>query len=150
MEDPNDCMRKKHIVIKTKVLRDVMGVVKDRDVCVPLDIVSTLNFCTPTNVALTLPIQREFLWIFEDKVVQNSTPLGIRYFFCSLQTVVGCVGFQRLIFGIITSHFSCLILSLGDPSLGVCFNDLPESSCRGLKCKALKNVFGVKKIGGFC
>lgn len=131
MEDPNDCMRKKHIVIKTKVLRDVMGVVKDRDVCVPLDIVSTLNFCTPTNVALTLPIQREFLWIFEDKVVQNSTPLGIRYFFCSLQTVVGCVGFQRLIFGIITSHFSCLILSLGDPSLGVCFNDLPESSCRG-------------------
>lgn len=43
-KDPNDSMRKKHIVIKTKVLSDVMGVVKEWSVFVPPDIVLASNF----------------------------------------------------------------------------------------------------------
>lgn len=41
-EEPNDSMRKKkYIIIKTKVLSDIMGVVREWGVCVPLDVVST-------------------------------------------------------------------------------------------------------------
>ena len=58
----------------------------------------------PTGVALTLPTHCELLQIFEDEVVQNSTPLDIHYIFYSLQIVARCVKWLcRLVFGIIMS-----------------------------------------------
>lgn len=42
-----------------------------------------------------LPIQCEFLQIFENEALQNSTQLNVHYFFCSLQIIVGCIKWLR-------------------------------------------------------
>lgn len=51
----------KYIITKTKVLSDIMGVVKEWGVCVPPNVVSTSKIFSHIDVALMLPIQREFL-----------------------------------------------------------------------------------------
>ena len=57
----------------TKELDDITGALREWGVCVPPYIVSSSNFFMAIGVALTLPIQHEFLQILEDRVVQNST-----------------------------------------------------------------------------
>lgn len=76
-EIPKNGIKKNHIVIKTKMLNDVMEDVRHWGICGPPNIVSALNFFTNTSVALPHPIQHELLQMFEDKVMNNATPMGV-------------------------------------------------------------------------
>lgn len=86
-EIPKNDIKKNHIVIQTKMLNDVIEDVKNWGICDPPNIVSAKKIFTNTSVALPHPIQHKFLQMFKDKVVKNSTPMGICYFFCSMQVV---------------------------------------------------------------